>query len=866
MDKLITNELSLGLDQKLRNDLIDNFKKIQNGINGQYDLFEKQILSMLGDLPLQDQNEVTQARIDASGKAYQTMKSRLDIDQQTAETALAEERQTSNEVANARTSREGKSYHTLKERIDSESDDINATFNEKLATMSLVPEIFANLTSLKAKYPDGKMGIFITNDDGHWNFYDYNSSKWQDGGIYRYPYDYGKGFLSGDPIPNMDKSTNVAIVQRNGSGWFKISGKDNTNPNKGIHFLASSAGFTEMAKQPVRITFDLVSDKAQRLGIGVNYYDVAGNSLGIETFSKIDMPAKEVKHVHIVKQVNASLVERATQFSFYFTVPDADMAPWYITNLSGIIQGDEIKLPPLDGNMIPNPDFTQDLVSNVTPNNSATTIRTAVLEGNKWLVMEGDDVAADKGVYWTISKSDYSNMFDFPIIFKLKYQLTIMQNLSIKAIYFNKNDEVLGAEEVAQIKPTSTRYSEEQFKFNLNKSNYQNVAYIHLALINPEPQKIGRIIVTDVSMYMDYTSLNFGVGNILNKSAITPQANTAVDYEYSDGELANKIVLTSTSDKAQYKGLSFETKVSDVESIYDYPISLSAIFRSTIDQTLEISVNYLDSDGNKLGSTSGEYVVLTKGVNLFKRLSFNLNRQYQDKAASVKFLILKSTAETLGKLELKNPEIRQDYAVGQVETSAVMKGKTLNIIGDSYVANNGQPVARTWHFKLAKNNAMNYNNYGINGNGLISPDATDKPVVERYTEMPDDADYIIVIGGRNDYNQQLPLDDFKAGLDTLILGLVQKYLGKKICFFTPWSDQGPAHDNPIALHEYANAIEEKCEQYGIPCFNSSKKAGMATYNADFRSKYFQSADDVSHLNADGHDLFLNKAQKFIESL
>lgn len=76
MDRLKTNELSLGLDQGFRGDLIDNFEKIQNGIDGQGDALNKQIEDMLGNVPLQDQNEVTQARIDVNGKSYDTLKGR----------------------------------------------------------------------------------------------------------------------------------------------------------------------------------------------------------------------------------------------------------------------------------------------------------------------------------------------------------------------------------------------------------------------------------------------------------------------------------------------------------------------------------------------------------------------------------------------------------------------------------------------------------------------------------------------------------------------------------------------------------------------------------------------------------------------
>lgn len=183
MDKLITNELSLGLDQKLRNDLIDNFKKIQDGVDGQSDAVNKQIKDMLGDVPLQDQNEVTQARIDVNGKAYQMLKSRLDIDQETAETALTEERQTGNEVQAARSSSLGKYHQTLSERLNNQENELNKSINDKLAQISAIPETFANLSALQSKYPKGNIGIFVTADTGH--KYIWVNNTWQDAGIYQ---------------------------------------------------------------------------------------------------------------------------------------------------------------------------------------------------------------------------------------------------------------------------------------------------------------------------------------------------------------------------------------------------------------------------------------------------------------------------------------------------------------------------------------------------------------------------------------------------------------------------------------------------------------------------------------------------------
>ncbi|MDG2544724.1 hypothetical protein [Lactiplantibacillus plantarum] len=183
MEKLKTNELSLGLNQTFRNDLVDNFEKIQNGVDGQSDDLNKQITDLLGDVAPQDQNELTQARIDAHGKLYNTLKGRADATQATAETALSEERDTSVEVQDARTNSSSQTYPTLKERMDNQENDLNNSINDKLSQISSVPETFANLAALKSKYPTGKTGLFVTADNGH--KYIWVNGSWTDSGIYQ---------------------------------------------------------------------------------------------------------------------------------------------------------------------------------------------------------------------------------------------------------------------------------------------------------------------------------------------------------------------------------------------------------------------------------------------------------------------------------------------------------------------------------------------------------------------------------------------------------------------------------------------------------------------------------------------------------
>lgn len=182
MDKLITN-LDTNLGPVLREQLDSNFQKIQNGVDGQSDYLNKQIVSMLGDVPVQDQNEVTQARIDNNGVPYQTLKGRIDVNQVTAETALKEERTTGTDVLSAHSDYSGRTYDSLKSRLDTQEATLINNMNAKISQISSVPETFANLSALQAKYPNGKTGLFVTADTGH--KYIWVNNSWTDAGVYQ---------------------------------------------------------------------------------------------------------------------------------------------------------------------------------------------------------------------------------------------------------------------------------------------------------------------------------------------------------------------------------------------------------------------------------------------------------------------------------------------------------------------------------------------------------------------------------------------------------------------------------------------------------------------------------------------------------
>lgn len=196
-----------------------------------------------------------------------------------------------------------------------------------------------------------------------------------------------------------------------------------------------------------------------------------------------------------------------------------------------------------------------------------------------------------------------------------------------------------------------------------------------------------------------------------------------------------------------------------------------------------------------------------------------------------------------------------------------LKGKIINVIGDSYVRNHKRPYQEAWHSLVAERNGMTYRNYGRNGNCIAfdrTKEGFGESMLTRYKEMNDTADYVIVIAGHNDADKIKDSSDslkmFKTALHQLCEELIEKYPTAKIAFVTPW------HVGRPGFPQVTEAIVEICGEYSIPVFNAAKESGIHVGNEAFRKIYFQRPDDTAHLNALGHERFYPRGLSFILGL
>ena len=196
-----------------------------------------------------------------------------------------------------------------------------------------------------------------------------------------------------------------------------------------------------------------------------------------------------------------------------------------------------------------------------------------------------------------------------------------------------------------------------------------------------------------------------------------------------------------------------------------------------------------------------------------------------------------------------------------------LQGKVMNVIGDSYVRNHRRPFSETWHYKVAERLGLTYHNYGRNG-GCIAFDRTaqgfGKSILQRYREMTDTADYVLVIAGHNDADKIKDNADsllmFRDSLDALCRGLMEKYPRAQIAFVTPWAVPRPGFAQVI------QTIVDVCGNYGIPVLNAATTSGIHVADDGFRKRFFQAPHDTAHLNAAGHDLLVSWGERFLLDL
>jgi len=196
-------------------------------------------------------------------------------------------------------------------------------------------------------------------------------------------------------------------------------------------------------------------------------------------------------------------------------------------------------------------------------------------------------------------------------------------------------------------------------------------------------------------------------------------------------------------------------------------------------------------------------------------------------------------------------------------------GKRMVTNGDSItVGVNAGGVRNSFINLTAYELGMTLQNNGISGSTIAEQAANPTmrdPIINRYTDMDDDADLVIIAAGTNDCNYSwTPFGDFtdrnkntfQGAVHLLCEGLIKKYPGKMILFLTPIkrAQDMPTPESTNAYgktqKDYADAIKAICGYWGLPVLDMYSQCWLNPFVPEIASEYFDGVK--THPTASGH--------------
>lgn len=209
----------------------------------------------------------------------------------------------------------------------------------------------------------------------------------------------------------------------------------------------------------------------------------------------------------------------------------------------------------------------------------------------------------------------------------------------------------------------------------------------------------------------------------------------------------------------------------------------------------------------------------------------------------------------------------------------ILEGKKIVVIGDSLIHGGCLGKEITWVNKLTEYGMIPFN-YGINGNTLAkqSKEKQGPAMCERYADMEDGADYVVILGGANDKRLNVPIGEngdsdpftFKGAINVMIDGLTVKYPKARILFMTNYDRWRVPNDIGLNDIDYVVAMEEVCKTRSIPCFNNYYYSGVnfnnPAQNAWLDEGVYMGRGKDFHFSPEGYDWLLPKYAAILRML
>lgn len=206
-----------------------------------------------------------------------------------------------------------------------------------------------------------------------------------------------------------------------------------------------------------------------------------------------------------------------------------------------------------------------------------------------------------------------------------------------------------------------------------------------------------------------------------------------------------------------------------------------------------------------------------------------------------------------------------------------IRGKKINFLGDSITYGHGLENRDSECFValMGSEEGAIVRNYGISGTRIAnqSNEPNGWSYSQRYDEMNNDADIVVVFGGTNDYGHgDAPIgtpddrtpDTFYGACNFLFRSLIEKYPMATVIVMTPLHRCGENNLKDWAtLKTYVDIIRRVAADYSLPVLDLWKCSNIQPEAEGQRHAFMP---DGLHPNAAGHRIIKSRLTGFIKSL
>ncbi len=210
-------------------------------------------------------------------------------------------------------------------------------------------------------------------------------------------------------------------------------------------------------------------------------------------------------------------------------------------------------------------------------------------------------------------------------------------------------------------------------------------------------------------------------------------------------------------------------------------------------------------------------------------------------------------------------------------SSDPLYGKSIIAVGDGMINGHSLGEGFSWLTDIGMKHGMTYYNFGVNKSSIAYSEAAfadeNLALCRQYQTVLDivpSADIVLIEGGMNDRNYNIPIGEqtdqgdetFLGALNSLIDRYQAAYPEAKILCMTPYHRNDAVNDLGLSDVDYAAAMLSLCESRGISCYNNYALSGVDFTNSDYASY----ADEGLYLGREANQHFSPAAYANIESL